>query len=393
MGNFAKIGKATLAQALGIQVNHKENQTVVKEIETQIVTTECSACYCYLLSNNENKSCFSKECANCPHHKTEILKNETMEKVYINEKSSLGKKSRLSKNAIKVLLYLHFCNPDKYGLIQSFTIAEMQNKLDITTRTAKKALKSLQDFGYIVYAPNRNRNQNCLVILNDYKSYSLKANEGGRGYITIEKKSFFERIFKIDNITTLVIELRSILFCNDTKNIIHEYSAKKSFSDIKKCVPKHNSLKKIKKIMKNLKSAIVSPSERENEFSMSLKDEMNGRKHYEYAVDDMKFEIKEHISAINNLSCNKKHKYHDNERINKLKEFGAFGLNWRNNHISLNAYEIENLAKLAVEYNIELVKTAISNIISKFVFAAKPKIIQSWGATTRMTIREILKFT
>ena len=156
MRNFAKIGKAVLSQALGIQVNHKENHTVVKEIETQIVTTECSACHCYLLSDNENKACFSKECANCPYRKTEIFKTETVETIYINEKSNLGKNSRLSKNAIKVLLYLHFCDPDQYGLIQSFSVGEMQNELDITTRTAKKALKTLQDFGYIVYAANRN---------------------------------------------------------------------------------------------------------------------------------------------------------------------------------------------------------------------------------------------
>ena len=61
------------------------------------------------------------------------------------------------------------------------------------------------------------------VCLNDYESYYLPANKGGRGFIIISLE-LFTRLIKIDNIVSLRIHLRQLAEL-DTLSIKTDYSA------------------------------------------------------------------------------------------------------------------------------------------------------------------------
>lgn len=238
LNNFANIGKSVLIQSIGLQKNYSE----IEESTTEVIdysNTECMNCkWNAIIHNFEPSSEIYKTamnaCISCS--KKTVTQQTVYKKVYHNEKNRYGYKPMLKCNAIKLLLLMHFQNPDRFGIVKSIHLKEIADILCCDLKTVRSNLEILAQYQYISYS--RLDTYEYTICLNDYENYYLPANKGGRGFFVMSKELLLQ-LFAIQNLVSLRIHIRELIEL-DNLNIRTTFSAiNKSYKDIKNALPSY----------------------------------------------------------------------------------------------------------------------------------------------------------
>lgn len=164
---------------------------------------------------------------------------------YINEKNRYGASRPLRKNALLLLLYLHFQAPDKNGFVR-FSVSEAAGSLCCHERSIHNNLRLLSQKQFISCQEDICSDL-YQVFLHDYKNYFLPADKGGRGYIILSDDLFCElQIQKRINQIRLI--LRS--YINEMKPRDHRYDEELfTFHSLKRYVPHYSTIQEIKDLL------------------------------------------------------------------------------------------------------------------------------------------------
>ena len=232
LSKYARIGKAPIIKAIGVQKNHKKTVYTERQ-ELDVNASGCFSCPNYkyaefkeYMPEEIQKRC-SEICNKCPHavYKT-VLEESTC---YVNEKNRFGYAPRLKAIAIKLLLIYHFCQPDDRGVVKNLSVKQLAELIGCTQRSVKNANISLSEYGYISLSNISWKPNTFCVKLSEYDTYALPADKGGRGYATFNKSCLME-LLKIKDLNQLRIFLRSALEIDTERTDAKEISIKESYA-------------------------------------------------------------------------------------------------------------------------------------------------------------------
>lgn len=259
----ARIGRAVLAKALGLQSNYK----TVEYVETDpVLDPAASGCYeCpynkmrefYDYLPDEMKLQVQNCCSSCSH--SVYRNNYTTKVTYHNEKAMFGYQPRLKNNAVKVFLILHFMRPGSHGEIMNVNLKKIANLIGCQSRTVLRALDYLSEYSYISYCRGTCAGTVNLII-SKYDEYHKPSREGGRGYITLTKE-FLEKILSLKNINLLRIVLRVYMKLDQEAQNNDNVSIDISYEDLERYLPDYcnhkNVIKKTLLLMQDLFSVSI----------------------------------------------------------------------------------------------------------------------------------------
>ena len=177
---YATVSRAHIYQAIGLRDRYKEYKH----------SDECSGCP--YRDDNDFDSC---------------IRCRKLKVNYINDANRFGFRHRLNANSLKILLYLHFLNPDKKGRVQA-SIFDLCDKIGCCRACITDNLNRLTKYGYI--SVFKNSPTVFYITINDYEQLYLPAKEGGRGYYVMSS-DVFEQLKNISNVTSLRIYLSELL--------------------------------------------------------------------------------------------------------------------------------------------------------------------------------------
>lgn len=295
---FCNVGKAILIRSLGIQKNYKE-----------------------ILSDGHI--------------------------VYNNEKNYFGYQPRLKRKSLLLLLYLHFLGPDKQGFICHVDLKKAAETLNCSKQTIKNNLSYLVKYGYILCSKD-----GSTICLTEYKNYYLDAKHGGRGYFVLSWKCFLE-LLKVSTIIELRILLRSMLFCDDKKDVGNGTVVKKSYREINRCVRYPLTKKQIRTTLEQNKMMIVKSGN--NDIQICTKREFVGKL-------QKKNMIEKNMVQLQFFACDFNSRYHGNIKFTEAEKY--------------------NLSSLMLEYSEKEVYEALETIFLNYSY------IKELGGLVRTVIRD-----
>lgn len=385
MNLFTNVGKAVLYQALGLQKNYSEVIESTQEIidYNNIYCTNCKQC-AIIHSFPSTSSIFTtamNTCAAC-EHRTTMLQN-TYKKVYYNEKNKYGYKPRLKSNAIKLFLLLHFYNPNKFGIINTISLDDLIYYLNCNVKTIINNLDILSMYGYLSYS--KKDAHTISVCLNDYESYYLPANKGGRGFFIISLELFMHLI-KINNIVSLRIHLRQLLEF-DTLSMKTDYSAiYKSFKEIKRTLPEYCKPKVIKNSVENFND-IFNISFTDTSIRFEINQTFNCKLQKQKCFDNYLNMFDDFMKSFNITVYNKNSTIVSSEDSNYNYFFdNSDEILFR--PINFKDYELEDLAQLSMQYSFDNVLLALSYVYNKYY--VKERTVHNLGGLVRTIIVQML---
>lgn len=206
----ASIGLKNLIPALKLMDNYKIIQS------KQVVDEAASGC----VSCPHLKTCkehTSSRCNMCFSKVYKIIDTP----VYINEKNRFGEKKTLKRNALLLLLYLHFLHPDHCGLV-TLSIKDAADFIGCDERTIRNNMELLDKNNYICKQkglyPGTYR-----AFIQSYNDYFLPANKGGRGFITLSCDTL-TALVKEKNLNSIRLSLRVLVSSVDSgiPSLIHK---------------------------------------------------------------------------------------------------------------------------------------------------------------------------
>lgn len=386
---FGRLSKQTLIPLIGIAENYSTYEDTCEVSHVQVITETCMGCNCYATSPFVAgcEHC-SSTCKNCPFYQSEAQYVSKKIKQYKNEKNYFGNKEKVGKSAIKLWIALHFCSPDDFGLVRGITMSKITKLTGLNTRQVKYALKNLTKKGYI--SPSaciQNCNSAFDVMIADYQKLYAKAEKGGKGYITLSEDNLAE-IMAFKNVNELRMYIRLYLTCDETavkhNNQYQHFSAVK-LDVAKKWLPSYLTFSNVKSILSELKKYFSVQESEDAKFSVTFMNTTPGKLLYNEKIEDAKSEVFEYIREINRLVMSKP----DSKTLNNMLQLDICCLpkKWKDKMIYIheNSRQVHDLAKLAIEFDLDAVKKAISSIVRNFHF--EDKEIISWGALARNYIQ------
>lgn len=402
LSNYARIGKSPMIKAIGLQKNHKE----IIYTETKKLDCEASGCFsCVNHTQLELGDIFDKEaqlkaldhCKNCPNAKYTTVYDEKT--IYVNEKNKFGYQPRLKQIALKLLLLYHFAEPDDNGLVRGLEPKKLAALLQCSVRSIKNANITLMKYGYILYNPDAFSKNRFQVILPEYSSYHLPAEQGGRGYATFNKECLLELI-KIKDLNQLRIFLRLSLDADGNRNIEKDVTIKRDISNLRLFLPRYCKPGVIKKALNTL-NEIFDINIDDYAVNLKMNAVYHGRRSFEQGniintqlMDDYIHRIDTTIDRAND--CINKEKPISSNDISFLQEAGIYSKRYIGGNINKSFYstfgyvacslDTKDLGVLCTTYGVEPVKKAISYIYEHYIVNCD--IISSFGALVRTLIRE-----
>lgn len=379
---FANIGKAVLVQSLGLQKNYTEVASDTVEV-IDYDTPQCRECKCCAVMKSfkpgsEAYIAASKICEGCT--KKTIATQIVYKKVYHNEKNKYGYRPRLKSNAIKLLLRLHFCRPDKFGIINNVNTEELAEDLRCDIKTIYNNLKVLEDYGYVSYS--RTDTRTVSVCLNDYEKYYLSANKGGRGFIVMSKELLL-KLLQLDNILTLRIHLRELLEL-DNLNIKGPFTAvSKTYKEIKRTLPDYCKPCLIRSAVKGC-TDIFDITFKDNVVRFEINELFNCRRQKDECFNRYITVFQDFIKTFNTtvIAVNSS---------NVLPEGWAEFFSDKENQpdiifkfIKIKDYEYEDMAQLAMQYSYDNVIEALCQIYHGYIL--KERDVLNLGGLLRTII-------
>lgn len=383
LDKFANIGKAVLVQSLGLQKNYTEQI----EEETEIIdynNTACQDCKYRALINSFKPGCEAYNnataiCAACP--KKQITTQVVYKKIYHNEKNKYGYKPRLKTNAIKLLLLLHFCHPDRFGIVQNLNVDMLAIRLGCDVKTIKNNLNTLTQYGYISYCKLSPHFINlCLC---DYEQYYLPANKGGRGFFVMSE-GLLNELLNINNLLSLRIHLRELIEI-DNLNAKGPFTAiSKSYKELKLSLPDYCKPCNIRRAI-SVSDGIFDISFKENSIRFEISDIFNCRKQKQICYDQYMDMFEAFVRDFNdtvgfvNSNLSSPGKYSNFFDVDAVStEPFDFRL------IKLKPVDYEDLAGLAMQYSYEHVMFALSQIYKSYII--NERRITNLGGLVRTAI-------
>lgn len=367
MRGFANVGKAVLIQALGIQKNYKEEY-----VETQCFSTHCSSCQAYQLN-------YTFACTGCPYAK------HTKKVRYVNEGNQFGYQKRLKGNALKLLLLYHFLEPDKNGILTHVSVKDAADLLHCSPKTIRNNMRILNQYGYIYVCGDPESTQHHTIMLVDYKNYSKKAHEGGRGYLVLSRETFLT-LTEETNLDSLRLQLRMLIECDSTaSSALGEPMAKKTYTALRRYLPRHNTRKSIQTAVEHssIFDIVFSPEDT----IFTLRSQHNAKpikrlqmQQYQLMIETYLDELSTAVSLTDPIS-----------RITKMQSLGLdTTLTSDYNLPTFTDADIYDLSSICANYSIDLVKESIKTAFNKVLLPGQTCL--SIGATVQFICQQKAKF-
>lgn len=283
--------------------------------------------------------------------------------VYDNEKNRYGRNLPLQKNALLLLLYLHFRFPDENGLVR-MDIEDTAAYLKVNEKTICNNLDILARRGYISCSVGIYPYQRC-VFIQRYTEYHKKASAGGRGYLTLGK-NLMDRLRDISSIMELRVTIRSIIRCMDNtagQNSVSETS----YHELKSDLPAYCTRKKIRAIISgNGYLSLFKGRIKKYTILFGLKEEFDPVFVREKKRKDCSDRISSLISSINE---------------------DAAKSNGKIRHLYIKKQDLDDICGISLKYPVELVVKAVKQVYNQYI--ANNLNIRSLGGLVR-TITENL---
>lgn len=289
MGTFANISKKLIVQALGRQGNYKEVITDHIDVEA----SGCLSCPYYL----QNGNCHDKQgfCSNCP------TKNYIKETVYINEKNRyrVDDRLRLKCNAVKLLFYFHFLNPDSNGIITDIDLKKISQKLNVHYKTVMNNLLILHDYGYVYYCKCSKDRYNILI-----DGYKEQREKNGPGYMVVNEE-WMSHLLKMDDINAIRILIRETMNIDNLNpnTRISINTLENSFEELRRYLPKYYKPWKIRQCLVKYSEAFSGVFEtviNHTSVKLTLKPSCTAKNIRENQLASFKEGLKKFLSDLNN---------------------------------------------------------------------------------------------
>ena len=398
LNSYARIGKAVITKAIGLQKNYKE---VYEKAEAKLneIRSGCHNCEIYKLKYQfsalelaEVCNKLHNQCRTCSQAVWESV--YTMHTEYINEKNRYGYQPTLKTNAIKLFITYHFLQPDALGFIKNVSIKELANLLGCTSATIRNSNEILSSYGYCYFCESGISDNHINIHLPEYKNYHKPASEGGRGYINLSSNMLSE-LLSVNRLNTLRLTIKGLLEVDNASiyDVANPYltDVTSTFSKLRGFLPSYCKRNVIRKALEQ-DEAIFQYSFSENSVTFSIKKEYskkNMRKAMLFESDQI---IREHIDHLNDVLelANDNDTSTDDERIQSLLTMFSIGSFSQYPALILTKDNYSDLASMCVQYNTDMVKHAISCVYNDYVARRKP--IESFGALIRHYIRNVSVF-
>lgn len=384
LSEYARIGRAPLVKAVGLQQNHK---TYEEFTELDRVRSGCFACPNYRNIDfeeympEETRIQAHCQCDSCPNR---VYKTVVKEK-YVNEKNIFGYAPRLKAIAIKLLVLYHFMEPSEQGIIHGVSFSEIAETLNCTSRSIRNANETLQDYGYLYCTSTGDHKYQ--IYIPDYKTYHLPANQGGRGYITMNKE-FFNEIAQIKDLNQLRLSLRILLDVDTNLDAETTPTVKHTYSSLRKYLPRYCKPGIIRNALKSMSALLQLTEKEDSTIRITLLDKFHGRRQRDNSVDENVQKLKDFFKPIiaeaNSRNALELRGVKQNPYINDFVRVHTTPAG-KTLHMPIGIQESDytDLANLCITYPFELVIKAAKYIFKKYLNSP-----DSLGASVRAAIQQ-----
>lgn len=362
---FFKVGKNTMIKMTSLQNTYTSTNETDIFTSTTVKRKEHSCANCVMYKKYKEYTLTSEYKNSTEHEKNKVLKyfnrycDEYCSKVENNTyatsniKYHVGKRERLSRLQLCQLLLYYALGPDEKGIVRNISEKEVASILGCTTRTIRNNNKRLIELNYLLLSWVSKNKYNVLLL--DYESQHLTAQEGGRGYITMSNNLFMQLI-KIKNVNSLRLEIRNLVKFDD-QNVkrIKTRKASYTYKNIRAFLPSYINYQIIKnKIIKEA-SNIFHITKTNEGIIFTLKSEYNAKLQ------------KKKIS----------------------KEYEKYFLNYCvNKNMVLSKKDYDDLIQMSFEYRFTTVIDALSIVYKNYYL--KDVYIENYGGLVREIIENNL---
>lgn len=398
LNSYARIGKAVITKAIGLQKNYKE----VYEKSEEKLNEEKSGCHnceiCKLkcqfsaLGVTEVCDALNEQCRTCSQAVWESV--YTAHTKYINEKNRYGYQPTLKANAIKLFITYHFLQPDALGFIKNVSVQELAELLDCTPATIRFSNEILSSYEYCYFCNSGISDNHINVYIPEYKNYHKPASEGGRGYLSLSS-SMLSELLAVDHLNTLRLTIKGILEVDNASaydaanpNLTDVTS---TFDKLRGFLPSYCKRNVIRKALEQ-GNAIFQYSFSDSSVTFSMKQEYAKKNMRKAMLLESEQEVKDHVDSLNDVLelANDKEPYTDPERTQALLTMFSIGSFHQYPSLILTNDDYRDLASMCIQYNMNMVKQAISCVYNDYI--AKRRPVESFGALTRHYIRNMSVF-
>ena len=354
MNTYANISKKLIVQALGRQGNYKEILTDKIDVEN----SGCLSCPYYLQNNGQHDP--SGACAACAQ------KQYIIETKYINEKNRyrVDDALRLKSNAIKMLLYFHFMDPDSNGIVKNINTKELAEKLNVNHKTIWNNINLLCDYGYICWCRSYKGLINVLIL-----GYKEQREKNGPGYIVVNDE-WFNHILKCSDVNSLRIMIRETMNIDNQNTAGYFFNTKEtSYDNMRRYLPSYCKRFIIKEVMEKSGDIIAGVFDtfiKDDIIRFTLKDSCAAKKRRDSQLKENEQLLRDFIKEYNqtiNLSVTDKV---EEERFTYLNDSTTIIPSF-----TITASETLNLAHLALSYGLESVKEALYVVHRHYIAAGQ----------------------
>lgn len=398
LNSYARIGKAVITKAIGLQKNYKEvyEQSEDKLNENKSGCHNCEICKlkCQFsaLGVTEVTDALNEQCRTCSQAVWESV--YTVHTKYINEKNRYGYQPTLKANAIKLFITYHFLQPDALGFIKNVSVKELAELLGCTPATIRFSNEILSSYGYCYFCESGISDNHINVHIPEYKNYHKPASEGGRGYLNLSSGMLSE-LLSVDHLNTLRLTIKGILEVDNAS--VYDAAnpdltdVTSSFDKLRGFLPSYCKPNVIRKALEQ-GDAIFQYSISDSSVTFSMKQEYSKKNMRKAMLLESEQEIKEHVSCLNDVLelANDKEPSADDERTQALLTMFSIGSFSKYPTLILNNDDYYDLASMCVQYNMNMVKQAVSCVYNDYVARRRP--VDSFGALTRHYIRNMSVF-
>lgn len=395
LNHFARIGKGVLSKSIGLQKNYVEvyskGPDVLNENKSSCHTCPIYQLKQYLLSLGlpDVAEQIQEQCKTCSTSVWEPSYTRSIR--YINEKNLYGYQPTLKSNALKLLLLYHFLQPDAQGFIKNVSTKALAEKIGCTTATIQASNKVLEEYNYCYICDSGLYDNHINIFLPEYKNYHKTAAEGGRGYVTMSSDMLMDLI-GITSLNTLRLNLKGILEV-DNASYAHTHSdtystVKTSYEKLRGFLPSYCKNNVIRKALEQ-NDSIFDLSFFDKGVSFTIHEKYAQKKMRNAMMEDTKENIVEFVDTINNVIEATQDASHPDEKTRLAEILSTMHI--ENSKIypslSLRLTDYEDLASLALQYNLQMVHAAIIHIYNNYISANHP--VEKFGALARTIIRNM----
>lgn len=260
----------------------------------------------------------------------------------------------LSKSMIKQYLFLHFIPANKSGVRKRVSYSNLAKSLNISTMTVRNNFERLVKLGFI-WVSKIERGLYDIVIVDEYKNHESV----GKGYITMSLNMFYN-LLSFENVNELKIELKKILWC-DAKVNFTSANISLNKDNLLKVLPDYIRPSKRDELLNSAQTMFVFENGTLNYNAYKTKEDM-----LKPLYDDFK-DVIEGFFRVSKMAYSK----HYADNINNPT---------MTNHLILEkSIILDDLAGLAIQYNIYLVLKALQDMYINYGGVDKNETINTGG--------------